>query len=414
MSVSKSLRREYWTKEEDKALRKLHHELGPVWIKISINMVTKTPKQCYERWNNATRPGINSDPLNDEERAMIDLLYCDYGPKWSVIASHIPGRTARIQFLRIPSLSLTRSFHNSSPRYVIKPKFKIPISPDPPVRDSIPAGMHALGARLNLKFSNQKILLQALTDRTYVDTDLPSNEGFQVLGNNAFGLYVTEYLHVKYPRLPLPILEEILTMYCGHTTLSTFGREVGVDRQVRWQKVTDEALATQSANGNEKRWVPESNTPRGIGKVTADAVGAIVGALYFDQGPAAAKSFIHDQFLSRDVNVGAIFERHIVNPKRDLSYLMRRHSQEPPISRLTAETGRLSKSPTFIVSVYSGTKKLGEGFGSSLDMAEFRAARDALKKHYLKETKDFQLPSIVDKENVVYVPTEIEDTPAIV
>ena len=48
-------------------------------------------------------------------------------------------------------------------------------------------------------------------------------------------------------------------------------------------QVTDEALATQSANGNEKRWVPESNTPRGIGKVTADAVGAIVGALYFDQ-----------------------------------------------------------------------------------------------------------------------------------
>ena len=51
------------------------------------------------------------------------------------------------------------------------------------------------------------------------------------------------------------------------------------------------------------------------------------------EGPTAAKSFIHDQFLSRDVNVSAIFEKNIVNPKRDLSYLMRRYSQEPPISR---------------------------------------------------------------------------------
>ena len=58
----------------------------------------------------------------------------------------------------------------------------MPTSPGPPVRDSISAGMHALGARLNLKFSDQKILLQALTDKTYANTDLPSNEGFQVLG----------------------------------------------------------------------------------------------------------------------------------------------------------------------------------------------------------------------------------------
>ena len=41
-------------------------------------------------------------------------------------------------------------------------------------------------------------------------------------------------------------------------------------------------------------------------------------------------------------------------------------------SRLLKETGRYSISPVFVVGIYSGADKLGEGFGSSLKMAEFR------------------------------------------
>lgn len=40
--------------------------------------------------------------------------------------------------------------------------------------------------------------------------------------------------------------------------------------------------------------------------------------------------------------------------------------------RLLKETGRFSVSPVFVVGIYSGQDKLGEGFGSSLSMAEFR------------------------------------------
>lgn len=41
-------------------------------------------------------------------------------------------------------------------------------------------------------------------------------------------------------------------------------------------------------------------------------------------------------------------------------------------TRLLKETGRHSISPIFVVGVYSGADKLGEGFGSSLKMAEYR------------------------------------------
>lgn len=54
-----------------------------------------------------------------------------------------------------------------------------------------------------------------------------------------------------------------------------------------------------------------------------------------------------------------------------------------PFRRLLKETGRLSNSPIFVVGIYSGLDKLGEGFGSSLKMAEYRAAEDALHRLYL-------------------------------
>jgi len=56
---------------------------------------------------------------------------------------------------------------------------------------------------------------------------------------------------------------------------------------------------------------------------------------------------------------------------------------ERPISRLIAETGRYSNVPIFVVGIYSGSEKLGEGFGNSLRMAEYRAAEDSLNRLYL-------------------------------
>ena len=80
--------------------------------------------------------------------------------------------------------------------------------------------------------------------------------------------------------------------------------------------------------------------------------------------------------------------------------------------RLLKETGRYSAAPVFVVGIYSGPDQLGEGFGSSLSMAEFRvripsrvlrvmsltqlqAAEDALQRIYLTRTPldQLQLPS---------------------
>lgn len=62
---------------------------------------------------------------------------------------------------------------------------------------------------------------------------------------------------------------------------------------------------------------------------------------------------------------------------------------------MVAETGRLSINPIFVVGVWSGAAKLGEGTGSAIRMAEYRAAEDALRRFYMSETPaaSISLPS---------------------
>ena len=70
------------------------------------------------------------------------------------------------------------------------------------------------------------------------------------------------------------------------------------------------------------------------------------------------------------------------------------HSSSPPlthVSRLLKETGRFTNSPVFVVGIYSGADEIGQGFGSSLKMAEFRAAEDALHRVYLTRTPNHLL-----------------------
>ncbi len=61
--------------------------------------------------------------------------------------------------------------------------------------------------------------------------------------------------------------------------------------------------------------------------------------------------------------------------------------------RLLQETGRLSANPLYVVGIYSGTEKIGEGYGDSKKMAEYRASRDALMKHYTLESQSIKFPN---------------------
>jgi large subunit ribosomal protein L44 len=112
------------------------------------------------------------------------------------------------------------------------------------------------------------------------------------------------------------------------------------------------------------------------------------------QGLSAVRTFVETHFLSRMIPLLDLLKFN--NPKRTLSDLCQKLERERPQSRMIAETGRLSINPIFVVGVYSGAEKLGEGTGSAIRMAEYRAAEDALRRFYLSERPlaDLSLPSI--------------------
>lgn len=85
--------------------------------------------------------------------------------------------------------------------------------------------------------------------------------------------------------------------------------------------------------------------------------------------------------MSRKADIAGLLK--FPNPKLTLAATLAKFGRERPLTRMIAETGRLSIAPVFVSGVYSGSTKLGEGYGSSIAMSEFRANEDALRRIYL-------------------------------
>ncbi|KAK3390436.1 ribonuclease III domain-containing protein [Podospora didyma] len=121
-------------------------------------------------------------------------------------------------------------------------------------------------------------------------------------------------------------------------------------------------------------------------KAHAHFTRAVVGAVYAHCGREAGKAFIKSHILSRTLDVSKLFA--FKTPTRELALLCAREDFEPPVARLLSETGRLSRTPVFVVGIFSGKDKLGEGVGPNLDHARWKAAMNALKSWYLYSPGD--------------------------
>lgn len=252
----------------------------------------------------------------------------------------------------------------------------------------------ALCSRLRLDFSNPELIGLVLIRHSQLE-GLPSNERLLYLGKKALNLYLGEFYYIKYPHLSTLTIETIIRIHYNPIALSSVGQAFGMAPLLRLQ---------------DKEIVPEKDLD--FQKLLGKSVQTLVGAIYHDQGAKQAKNFIHKFIISPDVDISPLLP--LEDPKRRLRALLKILDKEEPIPRLLKETGRLSNRPIFIVGIFSGVVKLGEGYGSSLKMAEFKAYKDSMLRYYLKEYKDFQLPSDVesiDNNTVPYTPVKLSNSP---
>lgn len=313
--------------------------------------------------------------------------------------------------------------------------------PSPPVTAAkTSAKLAALHARLSLP---SRIPLETLA-RTLVDeTADPSmrfnNKAFARLGNHLLGYYTSEYILSQYPRLPIAVVFAAMYAYHGPATLTAMAREWGVEpaaepggevdpgllqfkrlptapRASRPEQGGPQVIGPWDSEGRRRSMsartvyddqfgeIPEraiseswSSNAQGVSLQRASTcfVRAVIGAVYLHAGRAAAKKFYADHFTSRQLDMGSLFQ--IKNPTRDLARLCTREGFQAPVAKILSETGRKSRTPVFVVGIYSGSDMLGEGAGASLDEARTRAAVAAMKGWYLYSPTECRLPSEMEE-----------------
>ena len=331
-------------------------------------------------------------------------------------------------------------FEDASNPYVpdskdVQPSKPVSYPSPPPERALKSAKLAALHARLSL---SQKLPLQTLA-RTLVDKTADASSSFNnanlaLLGYTLINYHVSEWLMCRYPRLPMLIVYEALRAYSGNKSLHQISKQWGVEvaaapgdevdpgllqfsinedvSRVKWGYERPESeyqfkwrhgissrvvrdddfgdLVTEPVNGGEpSKGLSQSglaaldpHTKLAFADtVHADFVRAVVGAVYAHSGRESVKAFVQAHVLARRLDFGRLFKFKL--PTRELARLCAREGFEPPVARLLSETGRLSRTPVFVVGIYSGKDKLGEGAEASLDGARTKAAINALKAWYL-------------------------------
>ncbi|ACO67200.1 predicted protein, partial [Micromonas commoda] len=83
-----------WTKEEDDKIIELVGQLGAKqWSKIAQQLPGRIGKQCRERWYNHLNPEIKREEWSREEDRKLIIAHHQFGNRWAEIAKTFVGRT---------------------------------------------------------------------------------------------------------------------------------------------------------------------------------------------------------------------------------------------------------------------------------------------------------------------------------
>src|SRR4030042_6953931 len=136
-----------------------------------------------------------------------------------------------------------------------------------------------LSKKLGVKFNNPDLLQQAVTHRSYLNENrsykLDHNERLEFLGDAVLELAITEHLYNNYPN-PEGEITAWRSALVNGDNLAKISKKMDVEKYL------------QMSRGEAK------DTGRARQYLLANAMEAIIGAIYLDQGYDAAKKFVID------------------------------------------------------------------------------------------------------------------------
>ena len=217
-----------------------------------------------------------------------------------------------------------------------------------------------LQEKIGVKFKNEDLLLEALTHRSYINENpawrLDHNERMEFLGDAVLELSVTDHLYRNYPN-PEGELTNWRAAIVNAVILAKISAKFDLNDYIMLSR------------GEAK------DTGRARQYILANAIEAVIGAIYLDQGYDAA-----DEFIKRFI-IGELAE--IINQKlyRDAKSRFQEEAQEKvgvtPTYEVMKEWGP-DHARNFVVGVYLGKELIAEGEGLSKQEAQQQAAEKAL------------------------------------
>lgn len=207
-----------------------------------------------------------------------------------------------------------------------------------------------IAARTGYAFKDLRLLETALTHSSAVKA-ASNNERLEFLGDRVLGLIVADMLLKQFPDAREGEIAPRFNALVESRTCSKIGLEMELDKYMR----ADSAL--------------RSGTSRSGGNYLADAVEALVAAIYLDGGIDAARDFILRYW--QPLSLTAI--EKAANPKGELQEWIAQSSDARPIYVIERREGP-DHQPVFTVSLQVTGYKPATGSGSSRRAAEEAAA----------------------------------------
>jgi len=211
-------------------------------------------------------------------------------------------------------------------------------------------------------FKDKNLLKESLTHRSYLNENpswhLPNNERLEFLGDAVLELATTEELYNRYPESQEGDLTSYRAALVNYQMMATIAKEIGLENFVLLSR-------------GEAR-----DTGRARDVILANAMEALIGAIYLDSDYLRAKKFVKSFVL------GHLAEVIAKGLYKDAKSLLQEKAQADlkvtPNYKVISEKGP-DHAKIFEVGVFLNDKMIAVGSGQSKQDAEVEAARKALE-----------------------------------
>jgi ribonuclease-3 len=222
------------------------------------------------------------------------------------------------------------------------------------------------------KFQDPALLERALTHRSWAHENLAGrsedeirsaeNESFEFLGDSVLGLAVAEQLFRQYPDASEGELTLMKHRLVSTATLASAAQSLKIGEYIRIGR------GEEKTGGRHKR------------AILADALEAVIAAVFFDSGYVVTRSFVArilaEEF--RDVTPeGSADYKTLLQEKLQAEQL------SGPVYSLLKTEGQPHERTFYVEAVWNTGR--AEGSGSSIKSAEMMAASEALKSLQTEE-----------------------------